>query len=266
MTGARTTARQLRDTRGFRALARSGFVMNGVLHIIIGAIAVGIAFGASGEADQSGAFEQLAGTPVGLVALVVITIGLWALGLFEVVTVAITRGSEADAWKDRAKTAGRAIAYLAIGFTAFRFATGSGGSSSQQSQSLSAKLLASPGGVVLLVVLGLAVVAVGGYFVVKGVTHRFERTEIAVPAGTIGRVIGWLGVVGFVAQGVAFVVVGVLFIVAAVTADPEKATGLDGALSALRDLPAGPFVLCAIALGIILYGGYLFGRARYAKL
>lgn len=240
--------------------------MNGVLHVLIGAIAVGVAFGGRGEADQSGALQGLATHPLGVMALWLITIGLAALGVFEIVTIATLRGRDKDAWLARAKTAGRAVAYLAIAFTALRFAIGSGGNSAQQSRSLSARLLEAPGGVVLLVLLGLMVVAIGVYFVVKGVTRRFEKTDIALPGGATGRAVGVLGVVGFAAQGIAFVVVGVLFVTAAIKADPQQASGLDGALDALRRLPAGPFVLCAIAVGIILYGVYLFARARFARL
>ena len=47
---------------------------------------------------------------------------------------------------------------------------------------------------------------------------------------------------------------------------PGKATGLDGALRSLRDLPAGPVILLAIALGLAAYGVYSFARARYARV
>lgn len=59
---------------------------------------------------------------------------------------------------------------------------------------------------------------------------------------------------------------GVLFVVAAVQHDPETAGGMDAALAALLDLPAGPVILTAVGLGIAAYGVYSFGRARYAKV
>ncbi len=87
-----------------------------------------------------------------------------------------------------------------------------------------------------------------------------------MPAGSLGRGITALGVAGYIAKGVALVAVGVLFIVGAVTADPSRATGLDGALQALAGLPAGVAVLAITGLGLVAYGLYCGARARYAKL
>jgi hypothetical protein len=59
---------------------------------------------------------------------------------------------------------------------------------------------------------------------------------------------------------------GVLLGTAAVTADPSQASGLDGSLRALADLPLGQVILVLIGLGFIAYGVYCLIRARLAKL
>ena len=74
------------------------------------------------------------------------------------------------------------------------------------------------------------------------------------------------GMVGYIAKGIAVGVVGVLFVVAALTHDPEKASGLDGALKSLADLPFGTFILWLVGAGLIIYGVYCFARARYARM
>ncbi|WP_423918654.1 DUF1206 domain-containing protein [Frigoribacterium sp. 2-23] len=262
---ARGVASRLQNSRPMTTLARVGFAMNGVIHILIGVIALGVAFGDGGEADQGGALGQLASHPGGAVLLWVIVVGLWALGSFQILEAALVRGTERDDWAERAKAGGKGIAYLAVGFTAFTFARGGSSDSSGQTQSISARLLAAPGGVVLLVVLGLAVIAIGAYLVAKGARQKF-REDLVVPAGSAGRTTVALGVVGYVAKGVALGVVGVLFVVAAVTADPSEATGLDGALKSLASLPFGQVVLTAVALGLIAFGVYSFVRARRARL
>jgi hypothetical protein len=262
MPSASTAASRLRSNTAFRALARGGFAMSGVLHILIGGIAVTVAVGGNhGEADQSGALQQLSGNPAGLALLWVITVGLWALGLFYLVTAIIAD----DAAKDRVTDAAKGVAYLAVGLTSVRFALGGSTSSSGQTQGLSAKLLSVPAGVLLLVVLGLAVAAVGVYFGVKGIRQKF-RDDLSVPSGPLGRGTVVTGVVGYVAKGVAVVIVGILFVVAAVTADPDKATGLDGALTSLAALPFGAVILLVVALGLVAYGVYCFFRARFARL
>lgn len=261
MPNPSTTARSFRNNHAFQLAARLGFAVNGVLHIAIGAIAAAVAFGNSGEADQSGALGQLAHNPVGMVVLWLLVVGLWALGLFLLVS-AIAGGTKA---KDRVSDAAKAIAYLAVGATAFTFARGGSSSSTQQSTSVSAKLLSAPAGVLLLVVLGLAVVAVGVYFVAKGARKKF-LDDLSSPSGPAGRGVEILGVVGYVAKGVAIGVVGILFVVAALTTDAQKASGLDGALKSLAGLPFGVVILLALALGFVAYGIYCFARARWARL
>ena len=72
---ARTATRSV----PLQALARLGFAVNGLLHILIAAIAISVAVGASaGTADQSGALGQLAGNPGGVFILWTIVVGLFA--------------------------------------------------------------------------------------------------------------------------------------------------------------------------------------------
>jgi hypothetical protein len=224
---ARSAASRLQDNTAFQLMARVGFAVNGLLHLLIGGIALGVAFGSGGSADQGGALGQLASNPAGVFVLWVVTIGLWALGLFQLLETFIVRGSDKDAWMKRGKEGGKALAYLAVGFSAFSIARGGSSDSAGQTQSFTAQLLASPGGVFLVAVLGL---------------------------------------VGYIAKGVAIIVVGILFCVAAFTSNASEATGLDGALKALVALPLGVIILTVVALGLIAYGIYCFARAKYARL
>src|SRR5690606_40229685 len=50
--------------------ARLGYAASGVLHLVLGWITVGLAWGtSSGSADQTGALEQLGSSPLGSVLL-----------------------------------------------------------------------------------------------------------------------------------------------------------------------------------------------------
>lgn len=260
----RSGAQTLRDNHAFQLVARGGFVVNGILHILIGGLAVSVAIGGGGSADQGGALEQVAEAPLGFAVLWVLAAGLAALGLFQLLTAVVVRGTDKDAWAERAKEGGKGIAYLAVGASAATYATGASPDSSSQTQGISATLLSSPGGVVLLVVLGLAVAAVGVYFVVKGARRKF-LDDVSLPGGTRAKTATALGIVGYISKGVAIAIVGVLFIVAAVTADPSEATGLDGALKTLAGLPFGTVILLVVAFGLAAYGVYCIIRARYAR-
>jgi Domain of Unknown Function (DUF1206) len=64
--------------------ARAGFAARGVLYVIIGCIAIGIALGDSGrQADSTGAVRLVAATPLGLVALWLLVAGLIGLALWR---------------------------------------------------------------------------------------------------------------------------------------------------------------------------------------
>lgn len=75
-----------------------------------------------------------------------------------------------------------------------------------------------------------------------------------------------LGVVGYIAKGIALCVVGVLLVIGALTVNPAQSTGLDGALKSLTALPFGAPILSAVGVGLIAYGLYSFARARLAHL
>ncbi|WP_374947936.1 DUF1206 domain-containing protein [Agreia sp.] len=263
---AKTAARTAKNSRALEILARTGFAVLGLLHILIGAIAISLVGGSGESADQSGALRELSSKPGGIVVIWIVVVGLLALVLWQIVQVfLLDEPDPKKKWGRRVSELGKGVAYGAVGVTAATFALGGSSSSSNTSQSFSAKLLASPGGVILLVIVGLVVAGIGVAFVVQGVLTKFEKL-LLIPAGTTGTVVRVLGVVGYVAKGVALFVVGVLFVVAAVTADPEKASGLDGALKSLVDLPFGKVILVAVGVGLIAYGLFCAARARWARL
>lgn len=259
--------RSVGDHPALGYLARLGYAVNGLLHGLIGVLAITVATGGGQSADQSGALTALSGTPGGAILLWVTVVGLAGLGVWEIVEALLARGSDArHRWQNRLKEGGKALAYLAIAATALGYARGGGEkSSSQQTRDFTASALASPGGIALLVAIGALVVGIGIYFLRKGARKKF-LSDINRPTGEIGRASELLGMVGYIAKGVALVVVGVLFGVAALTADPNQATGLDGALKALVGLPFGVFLLSAVGVGFLAYGLYCVVRAVRARL
>jgi hypothetical protein len=121
--------------------------------------------------------------------------------------------------------------------------------------------MSAPAGRLLVGAIGLAVLAVGAYLIYKGLTKKFEEDVNRAPQAVTVR-----GTVGYPAKGVALGVVGILFVYAAMTADADKAEGLDGALDGLFGAPAGPLIVGIVGLGFAAYGVYSFARARFAKM
>lgn len=258
------------DSDAFEYTARAGFVVSGVLHLLVGYIVLQIAFGSGGNADQSGALGTLGAQTGGKLILWVAAIGLVALGLWRVAEAIVgskpgegsgTNRDDTPAWK-RAKAAGLAIVNFAIAFSAARFAMGSGQQSSQQNSGMSAQLMQSGWGKTLLIAVGLGLIGVGGYHVYKGVVQKFFK-DLRVSDGTWIKAVG---ISGYVAKGLALAGAGLLVIVATLQADPAKAAGLDAAVKTLGQAPFGKFLLILAGVGIAAFGVYNFVRGRYGRM
>jgi hypothetical protein len=247
------------------AAARVGLVANGIVHVLIGGVAIGVAFGAGGDAGQSGVLSAVAGSPGGFVVLWVAALGLWGLALWQLTDAAWvgTRDPAKIAYR-RTKAAGKAAGFAGVGALCAFVALGGRSDGDSTARHFSEWALSSPLGGTILVFVALLIGALGVGFVVRGVMRTF-REDLRIPPGPWGVVVLSLGVLGHVAKGVSFVLVGALLVSAAVVADPERAGGLDGALSAVRDRPYGPVLLLAIAVGLIAFGLHLGARALYLR-
>jgi len=264
--GVQGTARRAADSGALEAVARFGYAVSGVLHILIGLIAVQIAVGTGGgSADQTGALSQVASQPFGEVLLWVGAVALLALGLWQL-TEAVWGGAGTDRAKHKAKAAGKGIVYLALAYTTSSFARGGSSSSSGQSSDVTADLMGSGAGRLLVAAIGLAVIGIGAYHVVKGAKKKFLQDLNTTGGGHVGGAVTRLGQLGYLAKGIALGVVGVLFVVAAARTDPSQATGLDGGLKTLGEQVGGPVILVVVGLGFVAYGLYSFARARYARM
>ena len=253
-------------SRPAQYLARAGFATNGLVHALIGLLAIRVAFGTGGRADQGGALRQIAGSPGGAVTLWVVTIALAALGLWLIVGAFVLRSRDPKNQVGyRVVEIGKGVAYLLLAATALTSALGGQSNSEADVGAMSAALIATPGGLLALLAIAALVIVVGGYFVAKGVRRRFVD-DIELPKDPVGGAVVVIGVFGYAAKGVALAVMGVLLGIAAVKADPSQASGLDGSLRVLSRLPLGQVILVLIGLGFIAYGLYCFVRARLAKL
>jgi hypothetical protein len=255
-------------------LARIGLIAYGVVHLLVAWLALQLAWGSRQEsADQSGAMRTLAESPVGTPLLWVVAVGMIALAVWQAAEVLRWRHGWSASGKTRTKAlrkSGKAIVkaviYISLAVLAIRFATGGGQSSSQQQQQQTAGVFAWPAGRWLVGAAGLILIGVGAYHVYKGVKKRFLK-EIDTTDCSPGalKLVTRLGQVGFPGKGIALAVVGALLAYAALTFDPSKAQGLDGALRTILELPLGTILLTLVAVGIAAFGAFCLVRARYPE-
>lgn len=266
---ARAAAQDARSNPLLRTIARSGYVASGVLRVLIGVLALLLAFQVAGaHADASGAFEAIRSVSGGTVILVLVAAGDFALALWLVVQGLLFRDRHLlERWRQRSVYWGRAVVYAVIGATAARFALGASRSDSiAATRRATEELLTVPGGAVALAVVGAVIVVAGIGMVWVGARRRFTRT-VHMPHDRAARIVVLvLGVTGYVAQGASIAVVGGFALVAAATLDPDRAGGLDAALSSFTASTAGRAFLIAVGVGWIVAGLYALLRARIARL
>lgn len=262
-------ATQAKNSTAMQVLGRSGMVCYGVVHLLLGYLALQVAFGDSSEqADQQGALAEVGSGGFGKVVLWLLAIGLFAFGLWQLLRAAkgfhwVTRKKKRT--EKRISAVVKGIIGLSLGFTAARLAngSGSGGSGNEQQKSWTAELLSLPAGQVLVAVVAAVVVGVAVALAVKGARKSFleDLDTGELPAGS-RRWVTRLGVAGYIAKGVVLGIIGILLGFAAFNENAAEAGGLDTALKTLAEQPFGTAALVAVALGLAAYGAYCFAAAK----
>jgi len=264
---AEDASQQAMDSKPFRVLLTVGLIAYGVVHIVIGWIALQIAwFGDGGEeASQKGALAEIAEGPFGATLLWITVIGLFALTIWQVAEAIWGHRDRKAGFKrirKRLGSAGRAIAYAAIAIASINTLRGTSQSSDSKEEGWTARLLSAPFGRVLVILVGVAIIVLGVRLIRRGIKKKFTDDL----AGGVGQEVIRLGQAGYIVKGIAYVVVGGLFGWAAITYDPDKAGGLDDALRTVHEAPFGSILLTLMALGLICFGVYCFFWARHPKV
>jgi len=267
-SSAEGKAEQARNHPALEWLAKVGTAIYGVMYVVVGWLALQIAFGEpAGEASGSGALRQIAQQPYGEVVLWVATAGFVALAIWKTFE-AVLGHKEEDGGKlvfARASSAAKAIVFVVLAVLAFQTVTGSsGGGSSGDGDT--ATIMKLPFGPVLVVILGVAIIAYGVYSMYKGLSDKWRKSlEVGGSTGDIGKAITILARTGYASRGFAFGVIGGLFVWAGFTHDADKSGGLDQALLKLRDAPFGQVLLVAVALGLACFGVFNIAKAWYLR-
>ncbi len=257
------------NSAALTGLARVGLVAYGVVHVLLAWVAVNMAWSSTAQSgDQSGALATLADDPLGRILLWVIAVGLFALVLWQL-SEAIWgfRGEDGKKrLRHRLTAAFKGVVFGGLAVSAIGAATGSGSSDAAQQQQQTSGVLSLPFGRFLVVAAGLVVIGVGIGHIVKGVNKKFmKHIDKGMSAG-MRSAVEKVGVVGYIADGIALALVGAILGYAAITFDPAKATGLDGALRLIVTAPFGRILLTLVAVGFLAYGLFAFARARYEDL
>jgi hypothetical protein len=252
-------------------LARAGYVSYGVVYVLVGVLAMQAAFGGGGKTTgQEGALRQVMLAPLGRVLLVLVAAGLLAYAawrLFQGILDPENEGPDAKGIVKRFDHVLNGLFHAALAFSAGRLALGSGSGGGGSPDDWTARLMAQPFGRWLAVVAGAVIVGAGLYQLYEA--YRADFRDELKTGEMSAREKKWTtrsGRLGYAARGVVFGVIGVFLVQAALQTDPDEARGLGGALETLARQPLGPYILGAVAIGLVAYGVFMFVMARYRRI
>ena len=273
---AREGAHSHRDTHGWvERSARVGYGAKGVVYALVGVIAAQAAFGDAGRAtNSSGALTTILGAPLGRVILGIMAVGLLGYVIWRAACALFDpehKGDDAKGIAQRLGYAGAAFAYGGLAWEAARLAingfAAADSSGSNTTEHWTARLMDLPAGRWLVGIVGAGVIAYGLYQLYRAATWKV-RNHLALGEVDEDRA-EWiirLGRVGIGARSVVFAVIGWLLIQAALRANANAAGGLGDALQTLERSSSGPWLLGAVAVGVIAYGAYEMVCARYRRV
>jgi len=266
-TQAAQAAREVQQSDWIDRAARIGLITYGLVHLVLAWLAVQLALGDNeGSADSQGAVQQLNEQSYGQAIVWAVAVGMFLLALWQGIEAIFGYREERGFTRVRKRVtaAGKAVVYVVIGVAAVHAATGSTSSGKNGTDSTTAQVMDWPGGQAIVCAVGLALMGIGGYLILRAFTEKFAKHINAEgKSGETGKAYLWFGKVGYTAKGVTFGIVGGLFLYAGLTHEAKKSGGLDEALHKVLQQPFGPFLLGLIALGLACYGLFCFARARH---
>lgn len=252
-------------------LAKLGYGARGLVYVIIGGLAVLQAAGQGGKtSDSKGAIQEILSAPGGVFILWILAVGLVgysAWRLCQSLLDADNHGRDLKAITIRGGLFVSAITHLLLAYYAASVATslvGSSGGSGSSSESAVAQMLGWPGGQFIVGAVGLAIIGAGVAHGIKAVREKYKK-HFDVDPDTMSKLNG-ICKIGLVARGIAFVIIGGMILAAAITQNPDQAGGLKEVLNEVSQQAFGPFLLGALALGLMMFGVYSMIEMLYREI
>jgi Domain of Unknown Function (DUF1206) len=254
-------------------LARTGFLVKGLLYIVIGALAFAAATGIGGRVTGTrGALLTILAQPFGRTLLLVAITGLLGYALWRVLQGLLDPDRLGKEWRAialRVSYAGRGAFHAALGLQVIRFYRGLSESSGTSGREIAAEAFRWPFGDWLVVLAGVALIGFAAQQVWAAIFSRFEP-NLDVP--NLRRDAGeWavsLSRFGMAARAVVFAMLGWFVVDAGWSRDSSEVTTTASLMRLIAAQPGelGHWLLGTTAAGFIAYGFYQLVHARYLRI
>jgi hypothetical protein len=251
--------------------ARFGYAACGIVYLAIGVGAVAVALGLAAEpAGSDAVMRMFVRLPFGGLVLVGLGVGLAgyaALNIAGAINDPEGRGFSLRGIAERAVDALTGAIYIGLAIAALGRVADPEGDRSSTVVTWARAVFALPAGRVLMMLIGLSLIAGGGFLFYRARKERFgemlDRREVS------GRAREWIAAAartGTAARGLILIVCGVLVTRAAASQDADVVGDAGDALAAIGSTMPGPILLLLTGAGFVAYGVYQLAKARYQRI
>lgn len=246
---------------------RLGYVVEGLVYIVVGLLATEAAIGAGGRiTDIKGAFQAIGRAPFGMLALLFVIAGLFGYAGWRIVstiTDAERRGDQPTPKLLRIADFVEGLVYCSFGIWVAKYVARGYADSSDQTPHVTNRLLQLPAGRWVVIAAGLVMLSYAIYQFYSAFARKYlERLDL----NAAGRARPWierLGGFGVGARAAVFTMIALLMIRAGIDFDPTRAGGIEKSLVVIASQPAGSIMFTLVATGLIAYGILQIVTARY---
>ena len=246
---------------------RIGYAARGAVYVSMGLIALLAAFEFTPHAESAlGAVEAWANWPFGTALLWLVALGLCGFAGWRALQSLLDADHQGRSLKAIASRVGQAVSGVVYGglalsiFELLEVFDDLKEDDHAETREGFSRLLAAPGGELVMIGLGVFILGVGAGNIVQAVRRDFCK-DLACDRRS-SRWIAALGRIGYLGRGIAFVPAGFLAIRAGLVSR-VGAQGVGAALDTLERQPFGSWLLALTALGLVAFGLFAFAEARY---
>lgn len=254
-------------------LARTGFLVKGVLYMVVGALALQVVARAGGRVTGTGgALTLVLGQPFGRTLLLAASIGLFGYAAWRVLQGLYDPDCEGGDWRGLAMRASfvlRGLLHAALGWEALRLYRGLSSASGNSERKMAGEALQWPLGDWLVVLAGLGLMGFAMQQVWAAITCRLERNlDVQSMRREAGAWAVGVSRFGVAARAVVFALLGWTIIAAGWSRNAAEVGTTASSLRTLAEQPGelGTWLLGVIAAGLVAYGFYEIIHARYLRI
>jgi hypothetical protein len=258
--------------RAIEWLARGGFLVKGVLYMVIGALALQVAASEGGRVTGTrGALTAVLEQPFGRTLLLVAVVGLLGYAAWRVLQGLFDPDRLGHNWRGLAMRASfvvRGGIHAVLGWQTFRLYRGLAASGTSE-RDVATEAFQWPLGDWLVVLAGLGLIGFAVQQVYAAITCRLERNlDVEAMRRETGEWAVGLSRFGVAARAVVFAVLGWAIVVAGWFRDPSEVGTTASSFRTLAAQPGGlgGWLLGVAAAGFVAFGFYEIIHARYLRI